>query len=296
MTTKKTTKKNKKKTATDKKPTIDRVFSGIIMPLTTEELGQLERNLLAAGRCRDPLVVWKGRNILVDGHNRLTLCEKHKLASNVVEMEFADQDAVMDWIRQNQLGRRNLAPEAMSYLRGQHYNAEKNAHGGDRKSAESSGNDCHLKTDATLAEQYKVAPKTIHNDADFAKDLDAITKICEDDFKNALLRREVKLSRGQVKELANMEKERLGEAVKKVIEAGKMQPDQKAGSGTLAVAAPTKMEKITVPTAPLDMARMLLLRLGPAGVGKVQEALEKVLAEHQAKHKKGKTPKPVTQP
>ena len=70
----------------------------------------------------------------------------------VVEIEFEDREAAMAFIRKNQLGRRNMPPEAMSYIRGQHYNAEKNTHGGDRK-GETSGKESRLKTDAALAER-----------------------------------------------------------------------------------------------------------------------------------------------
>jgi hypothetical protein len=49
--------------------TIDPRFKSLIPPLSAEELAQLESNIVADG-CRDPLVVWNGYGILVDGHNR----------------------------------------------------------------------------------------------------------------------------------------------------------------------------------------------------------------------------------
>ena len=48
---------------------IDPEFKSLIPPLSNDERSQLLANLLASG-CRDPLVVWKGHNILLDGHNR----------------------------------------------------------------------------------------------------------------------------------------------------------------------------------------------------------------------------------
>ena len=40
------------------------------------------------------------------------------------------------WICKNQLGRRNFTPEQKYYLMGKQYEAEKAAHGSDRKSAD----------------------------------------------------------------------------------------------------------------------------------------------------------------
>ena len=48
---------------------IDSELRALIPPLSSEERSQLEVNLVAEG-CRDPLVVWKGHHILLDGHNR----------------------------------------------------------------------------------------------------------------------------------------------------------------------------------------------------------------------------------
>jgi hypothetical protein len=49
-------------------------------------------------------------------------------------MFFADREAVMDWMDANQLGRRNLTPDAFRLALGRRYNCLKKAQGGDRKS------------------------------------------------------------------------------------------------------------------------------------------------------------------
>jgi hypothetical protein len=53
---------------------------------------------------------------LVDGHNRHTICTKHNLQFNVVEMPFDSRNDVCIWIIQNQLGRRNLPHFARAEL------------------------------------------------------------------------------------------------------------------------------------------------------------------------------------
>ena len=94
--------------------TIDPEFKALIPPLLPEERKGLEESILKEG-CRDALVVWKGHNILVDGHNRYEICTAHGKPFETVEMEFASRDDAMVWIIDNQFSRRNLTP----FIRGE---------------------------------------------------------------------------------------------------------------------------------------------------------------------------------
>ena len=85
--------------------TIDNEFRTLIPPLTKEEFDQLEANCLENG-IQDSLKVWNG--VLVDGHNRHEIAQKHGLEFKTEEMEFSSRDDVKLWIIRNQLGRRNL--------------------------------------------------------------------------------------------------------------------------------------------------------------------------------------------
>lgn len=88
---------------------IDDELSALIPPLTDEERMQLESNLVADG-CRDPLVVWKEQDILLDGHHRLSICREHRIAFDVRKISLPDRDAAKVWLIRNQFGRRNLTP------------------------------------------------------------------------------------------------------------------------------------------------------------------------------------------
>src|SRR5262245_33582433 len=46
---------------------VDPEFAALIPPLSAEERQRLELSLLEEG-CRDPLIVWKDHDILLDGH------------------------------------------------------------------------------------------------------------------------------------------------------------------------------------------------------------------------------------
>ncbi|CAM3687428.1 plasmid replication/partition related protein [Paracidovorax anthurii] len=78
-----------------------------IDPLTPEEHGALERSLLAEG-CRDALVLWG--DVLVDGHNRYGICQKHGLPFNTVQHpHFRSMEDVHLWMIDQHLGRRSVS-------------------------------------------------------------------------------------------------------------------------------------------------------------------------------------------
>ena len=52
------------------------------------------------------MVTWNG--ILVDGHNRYRIAQEYDIDFVTVEKEFADMNAVKEWMINNQFGRRNL--------------------------------------------------------------------------------------------------------------------------------------------------------------------------------------------
>lgn len=91
---------------------IDPEFKALCPALSSEELSQLEANLKADG-CRDALVVWN--SLLIDGHNRHALCQKHGLPFAVRELDLPDRRTAKIWIILNQFGRRNLS----SFSRGE---------------------------------------------------------------------------------------------------------------------------------------------------------------------------------
>jgi len=141
-------------------PKIDPAFKKLIPPLSPEELAQLEANLVAHG-CRDPLVTWDGT--LIDGHNRFEICTRLGIPFETVAMVFADADAAMDWMDANQLGRRNLKPDQLSYLLGRRYSrTKKDEHDGGKGGTRSGVQIAHhLKTAESLAKEHGVNESTI---------------------------------------------------------------------------------------------------------------------------------------
>lgn len=78
-----------------------------IDPLTADEYAALEQSLLAEG-CRDALVLWG--EVLIDGHNRYGICQKHGLPFNTVQnTRFKTMDDVHLWMIDQHLGRRSVS-------------------------------------------------------------------------------------------------------------------------------------------------------------------------------------------
>jgi len=85
---------------------INPTFKDLIPPLSHDELHSLEESILSQGQCRDTIKIWRG--IIIDGHNRYAICQKHGAQFQTQEMRFASKKDAELWIVQNQLGRRNL--------------------------------------------------------------------------------------------------------------------------------------------------------------------------------------------
>ena len=106
---------------------IDPEFSAQILPLSFEELQQLEQNIIAEGRLLNPIITWNG--YILDGHTRYRILKKHGFIKfEVEEIQLANKYEALAWICKNQLGRRNLSPERKKLLLGKEQNNIGNRH------------------------------------------------------------------------------------------------------------------------------------------------------------------------
>ena len=87
--------------------TVNEELLAYIDPLTEDEKSALERSILAEG-CRDALVLWG--DVLVDGHNRYGICQKHGLPFQTVQNpRFQSMEDVHLWMIDQHLGRRSVS-------------------------------------------------------------------------------------------------------------------------------------------------------------------------------------------
>lgn len=92
--------------STEKTPTVFPEFRDLLPPLSQEQQEALEKDILQNG-CYAPLIVDQELRV-VDGHNRLSICQSHEIPYTMLVFEFADALEAKQWALDTQKGRRNL--------------------------------------------------------------------------------------------------------------------------------------------------------------------------------------------
>jgi len=180
---------------------IDSEIKSLIRSLLGDEYEKLKESILEQG-IRDPLVTWNG--ILLDGHHRYQIAQEYGLEYKTVEIELPDREAAKEWVIKNQLGRRNLTPEEVSYYRGKLYESRKLSHGGERKS---SAQNEHLKTAEQIGKEYGVNQATVRRDAEFSVAVDKVAAKLGEDAKQAILSGQANIPKREVETLLEIKQE-----------------------------------------------------------------------------------------
>ena len=87
---------------------IDPELNGVLPKLSDADYKALEQSLLTDGFKGAPIMVWG--DIIVDGHNRYEICNKHNIPYEVKEIKFENKEEAIIWMVRQQLGRRTLTP------------------------------------------------------------------------------------------------------------------------------------------------------------------------------------------
>ena len=69
---------------------IDPELNEVLPQLSDADYKSLEQSLLTDGFKGAPIMVWG--DIIVDGHNRYEICNKHNISYEVKEIEFASKE------------------------------------------------------------------------------------------------------------------------------------------------------------------------------------------------------------
>ena len=158
---------------------IDPEFSAQILPLSFEELQQLEQNIIAEGRLLNPIITWNG--YILDGHTRYRILKEHGFIKfEVEEIQLANKYEALAWICKNQLGRRNLSPERKKFLLGKEYESTKLAVGaplGSKHGIRKCGQNDHIFTESRtcqrIASEHGVGEKTVRRAEKYSQGIDA---------------------------------------------------------------------------------------------------------------------------
>lgn len=234
---------------------IDPEFQGKIPPPTSEELDQLEKNIVSDGKVINPIIVWNG--LIIDGHNRYAILQKHPdIPYTVHEKEFADRYEAIVWICKNQLGRRNLTVEQKNYLIGKQYETEKQSdfnRGNQYTSSKKSG--CYQngnsqkasRTCERIASENGIARNTVIRAEKFAKGVDAAEEAVPG-TRQKVLSGEVKPTAAEIASVARAPPEDRPALVEKICK-----PKEPKKSGSKSTAKLKKVEKSTTSTAPCEV-------------------------------------------
>ena len=90
----------------ERSPVILPEMAELLPPLSAEQLDALEADLIKNG-CYSPIIVNEDM-VVIDGHNRQALCEKHGLPYTMTVFSFEDLLEAKQWALDTQKGRRNL--------------------------------------------------------------------------------------------------------------------------------------------------------------------------------------------
>lgn len=178
-----------------------------IDPLTADEYAALERSLLAEG-CRDALVLWG--EILVDGHNRYGICQKHGLPFQTVQnTRFQSLQDVHLWMIDQHLGRRSVSDfqRGVLALRKREILAERRSRAAAPSAVPADGGDAAVADDRDDAAPWADAPageNGAHGDAVPAP------------LSRADLARAARLSNSQVVQIEKIQKQATAEVVEAV--------------------------------------------------------------------------------
>jgi hypothetical protein len=91
----------------DRTPTVLPEFSELLPPLSDEQFFLLETDILKNG-CYAPIIVNEDL-VVVDGHNRMDICEKHGIPYRISVFSFEDDLEAKQWALGTQKSRRNLS-------------------------------------------------------------------------------------------------------------------------------------------------------------------------------------------
>ena len=201
---------------------VNEELKAYIDPLTPDELDALERSIVAEG-CRDALVLWN--DLLIDGHNRYAICQKHGLPFNTVQAtQFKNMDDVHLWMIDQHLGRRSVSDfqRGVLALRKREIIAER------RAAAAAAVNAAKAAQPAT-----EEAPWEGETDPVVAQALASVAKVPDDalDTREALARA-ARLSAGQVKMIETIQEKAAPEVVA-AVKAGELSLNAAAVVATL---------------------------------------------------------------
>jgi hypothetical protein len=144
---------------------IDPALAAFMPPPIAASDAELERQIVAEGRACDPIVVWKEKGVIIDGHRRHRICTKLGLPFETREVSLGSLDDAKREMASIAVARRNLSPIDFTKMIGEIGNYEKSkGPGWAERTAEQAGvNKRTVFRAAKSAESLKLIPEELHD-------------------------------------------------------------------------------------------------------------------------------------
>jgi hypothetical protein len=167
----------------------------LIPPLSGDEFSMLEQSLVEEGRAYSALWLWG--DVLVDGHHRLEICDKHNIPYQVVQVYQSAKtiEEVKYRMQRDSVGRRNLSPAVLAKCRAGMVAYHVNSGKGKQESV------------ALVAKEAEVSERQVYRDVERSELIDRV----DEDVRPLT----ESMSSAGVKRLAEMPKEKQKEAASK---------------------------------------------------------------------------------
>ena len=226
---------------------IDPEFKDKIPPMPKEDFDGLREDILRDGYVRDPIVVWREENTILDGHHRWIVIqenwEKLKDKFSIDYKSFPNRHACIAWICANQLHKHNMNEMQRMKLIQEEYDARQkavtNAIGVNQYTKVDGGKNLHhpksliddtpieikqgykgAKTRQIIAKEHNITEGAVKTAVEFGRGVDKGEEVCLG-FKNKVLTGEVKATKSDISTIRKMEPEERKKAVEKIISGEK---------------------------------------------------------------------------
>ena len=185
----------------ERSPVILPEMAELLPPLSAEQLDALEADLIKNG-CYAPIIVNEDM-VIIDGHNRQALCEKHGLPYTMAVFSFEDLLEAKQWALDTQKGRRNLEkwelgkialklkPEIEAKAR-----ANMVAGGGDQKSEDAKSGSATLPNPISAVDTRKELAEAVGLGERTMGKVMQIDENAPDAIKEALDKKELSINKG----------------------------------------------------------------------------------------------------
>lgn len=217
---------------------IDPEFRDKIPSMPQEDFDGLRADILRDGYVRDPLVVWKEENILLDGHHRWTvITENEDMLGDKFKVDyksFPDRWACIAWICANQLHKHNMTEIQKMKLIQEEHDARQHTNGasdgfrGNQYKKVVVGENPQVPEDYSLetakragqatryevAKEHGITPDQVRSSVEVGRGIDRAATI-DPKFKREVLSGEVKARKS---DLAAIRKMKSDDEVKEAIE------------------------------------------------------------------------------